>query len=99
MKIAFEEMNKMTLKAMMKEHEALLDILIEFRIEDTNEIADRSLAPVITLTIDGIRPDIISRSNPEVISCMRKRKDELRDYLVDTAKKILSFFEEDFSCS
>ena len=98
MKIAFEEMDKMSLKAMMKEHDALFDILIEFRVEGTNEIPDRPLAPVITLTIDGIRPDIISRSKPEIISCLAKRRDELREYLVDTAKNILNFFEEDLSC-
>jgi 5-methylthioribose kinase len=29
---------------------------------------------------------------------MDKRRDELRDFLVNAAKDILNFFEEDFSC-
>ena len=98
MKIAFEEMDKMTVKAMMNEREALCDILAELCDKDTKKNPEMPLPPGITLTIDGISPVNIARINSKAISCMEKRRDELRDYLVDTAKNILNFFEEDFSC-
>jgi hypothetical protein len=98
MKIAFEEMDKMTVKAMMNEREALCDVLAELQDKDTNKNPEVPLPPVITLTIDGIRPVKLARTSSEVISCMDKRRDELRDFLVNAAKDILNFFEEDFSC-
>ena len=98
MKIAFEELDKMSVKAMINEREVLCDILAELQDKDTKKNPEVPLPPGITLTIDGIRPVKITRTSSEVISCMDKRRDELRDYLVNIAKDILNYYEEDFSC-
>ena len=91
MKIAFEELDKMNVKAMMRESSALCDVLAELWDKDTNKNPEVPLPTGITMTIDGIIPVNIARTNSEVISCMDKRRDELRDYLVNAAKDILNY--------